>query len=85
MLNLLTQLAMARVYNRSAIAEHLSEYNLTLKEFSEWCGMSESGLSRALKKECSEGFSNVWQWAVKGFICDSGKGGFKIQHAIFED
>jgi hypothetical protein len=76
---------MARNYSKSAIADHLSEYGLTLKGFSEWCGMSESGLSRALKKECVEGFSNLWHWAVMGFICDSGKGGFRIEHDIFRE
>ena len=75
---------MARNYNRSVIADHFASYGLSVKEFAEWCGMTESGLSRTMKKECEEGFSNVWQWAVKGFIIDKGKGGFTIEHEIFK-
>jgi len=54
-----------------------------MQEFAEWCEMSESGLSRTLKKECEKGFSNIWQWAVKGFLLEKGKGGFEINHEIF--
>lgn len=74
---------MARNYNRSTIAQHLAEYELTMQEFAVWCEMSESGLSRTLKKECEKGFSNIWQWAVKGFLLEKGKGGFEINHEIF--
>ena len=76
---------MARTYNRSSIAQHLSDYNLTMQEFAVGCNMSESGLSRTLKKECEEGFSNIWQWAVKGFLFEQGKGGFELNHQIFDD
>ena len=76
---------MARTYNRSSIAQYLSEYGLTMQEFSVWCDMSESGLSRTLKKECDQGFSNIWQWAVKGFLLENGKGGFELNHEIFDD
>lgn len=75
---------MARSYNRSTISSHLASYELTMKEFAEWCGMTESGLSRTLRKECEEGFSNIWQWAVKGFLFEKGKGGFELKHDIFD-
>lgn len=76
---------MARTYNKSTIAQHLSDYDLTMQEFAVWCGMSESGLSRTLKKECEQGFSNIWEWAVKGFLFENGKGGFGLNHEIFDD
>lgn len=76
---------MARNYSKSSIAVHLQGHGLTMQEFATWCGMSESGLSRTLKKECEEGFSNVWQWAVKGFLLENGKSGFKLIHEIFEE
>lgn len=75
---------MARNYSKSSIAIHLATYDLTMQEFAAWCGVSESGLSRTLKKECEEGFSNVWQWAVKGFLLESGKSGFSLNHDIFD-
>lgn len=76
---------MARNYNKSAIATHLAEYDLTMQEFAEWCEVSESGLSRTLKAECNKGFSKVWEWAVKGFLLEKGKGGFELNHEIFND
>ncbi len=76
---------MARNYNKSAIATHLAEYDLTMQEFAEWCEVSESGLSRTLKAECDKGFSKVWEWAVKGFLLENGKGGFELNHEIFND
>lgn len=75
---------MARSYNKSSIAQHLADYGLTMQEFAEWCGMSESGLSRTMKKECEQGFSNVWQWAVKGFLLENGAKGFELNHEIFD-
>jgi len=75
---------MARNYSKSAIAIHLATYDLTMQQFAEWCGVSESGLSRTLKKECEEGFSNVWQWAVKGFLFEHGCAGFELKHDIFD-
>ncbi len=75
---------MARIYNKSAIASHLAEYGLTIKELAEWCSVSEGGLSRLLKKECQDGFSKVWEWTVKGFLIEKGKGGFELNHKIFD-
>lgn len=75
---------MARTYNRSLIASHLADYDLTMKEFAEWCEVSEAGLSRTLKEQCNNGFSNIWRWAVKGFLMEKGKGGFEINHEIFD-
>lgn len=75
---------MARSYNKSMIATHLAEYDLTMQEFAEWCGMSESGLSRTMKKECDRGFSKVWEWAIKGFLFENNAGGFELNHEIFD-
>lgn len=75
---------MARSYNKSTIAANLAEYDLTMQQFAEWCGMSESGLSRTMKRECEEGFSKPWEWAVKGFLFENGVKGFALNHEIFD-
>jgi len=74
------------VKSRSSLASALASYNLTMKDFAEWLEMTPEGLSRSIKQaETSGGLSSKWQWCIYGFLMEKGKGGFILNHSIFND